>query len=157
MRKKKPLPGELKLVYIAGPFRGATAWDIAQNVRAAESVGLEVARYGLMPVIPHANTHLFHGQLTDEFWLRGTLALLRRCDGVMLTSDWTRSTGAIGEAWWALKLRMPVGETPLGGCDRWCMTLRATNRRWTCPMLRRAIQKQFKCLSPATRKMIREL
>lgn len=52
----------MKIIYIAGPFRASTAWGIAENVRAAERVGLEVARAGAMPLIPHANTAHFHGE-----------------------------------------------------------------------------------------------
>ena len=67
----------MKVIYIAGPFRGDTSWQIECNVRDAEALGLEVARAGAMPLIPHANTRFFDGELTDDFWLRGTLALLR--------------------------------------------------------------------------------
>jgi hypothetical protein len=87
----------LPLIYIAGPFRGPTAWDVEQNVRHAEEFGLEVARLGAMPVIPHANTRFFHGQLDDQFWLDGTLRLLEVSDAMVLIPGWTRSTGARGE------------------------------------------------------------
>ena len=46
---------------------------------------------------PHANTRFFDGQLTDAFWLAGTLELLRRCDAVMLVEGWERSSGTLGE------------------------------------------------------------
>ncbi len=52
----------MKIIYIAGPYRAPTAWRIAENVRAAERVGLEVARAGAMPLIPHANTAHFQGE-----------------------------------------------------------------------------------------------
>lgn len=91
----------MKVVYIAGPFRGETAWDVAENVRAAERVALEVAKLGAMPLCPHANSAHFHGQLDDQFWVDGTMELLKRCDAVMTTRDWERSTGARGEVNWA--------------------------------------------------------
>lgn len=87
----------MKLVYIAGPFSAPTAWAIEQNVRRAEEVGLRVAGYGAMPVIPHANTRYFHDQFTPEFWYEGTLELLRRCDGIVLFGDWASSKGAAAE------------------------------------------------------------
>lgn len=92
----------MKLVYIAGPFRGPTTWDIAQNVRAAEALGLEVARAGFFPVVPHANTQLFHGQCSDQFWLDGTLLLLSRCDLLLTLPTWKRSSGAVAEVNYAL-------------------------------------------------------
>jgi len=88
----------MKVVYIAGAFRGRTAWDIAENVRAAERAGLAIARLGAMPLIPHANTAHFHGEGDDAFWLAGTLELMRRCDAVYVynpahldTSEGTRT------------------------------------------------------------------
>lgn len=87
----------MKVVYIAGKFRGPTAWDIAENVRAAERAALEVAKRGAMPLCPHANTAHFHGQLTDQFWIDGTLELLKRCDGILCISGWMNSAGALAE------------------------------------------------------------
>jgi hypothetical protein len=98
----------MKLVYIAGPFRGPTTWDIAQNVRAAEALGLEVAKCGYMPVIPHANTALFNGQCTDQFWLEGTLLLLSRCDIVVTLPNWPCSSGAKAEVAYAKEHGIPV-------------------------------------------------
>jgi Domain of unknown function (DUF4406) len=101
----------VKIVYVAGCFRGVTAWDVAENVRAAERVGFEVAKLGAMPLIPHANTAHFDGTLTAEFWLEGTMALLRRgCDAVMLVNGWERSTGTKAEIKEAQRLGLPVFE-----------------------------------------------
>ena len=98
----------MKVVYIAGPFRAPTAWGIAENIRQAERLGLEVAKLGLMPLIPHANTAHFHGELPDEFFLDGTMELLRRSDAVMLLPDWERSSGARAEVAEAERIRIPV-------------------------------------------------
>lgn len=96
------------VIYVAGPFRGPTAWDIERNVRAAEELAFQVFRLGAMPLIPHANTRFFHGQGPDEFWLEGTKELLRRCDGMILTDNWEKSAGAIGERAEAMARGMPV-------------------------------------------------
>ena len=96
------------LIYIAGPFTGPTAWDIAENVREAERHGLLVAKAGGMPVIPHANTHLFHGQLTEAFWYAGTMQLLRVCDGIFLCARWRESKGARAEYEEAHRLGLPA-------------------------------------------------
>lgn len=95
------------VIYVAGPFRGPTAWDIAENIRAAERVGLLVARAGAMPLIPHANTAHFHGQCDDQFWLDGTLELLRRCDGAVFIHRWRDSSGSLGEFREAGRLLIP--------------------------------------------------
>lgn len=87
----------MKVVYIAGPFRASTAWGIAQNVREAERWALEVAKCGAMPLCPHTNTANFHGMLTEEFWIEGTLELLKRCDAALFIPNWMESAGARAE------------------------------------------------------------
>ena len=98
----------MRVVYIAGPFRGPTAWDIECNVRRAEEAALEVARAGAMLLVPHANTRFFHGQLDDKFWIDGTIALLRKSDAVLMIGEWTRSRGACGEQEEAKCIGLPV-------------------------------------------------
>jgi hypothetical protein len=83
----------MKVVYVAAPFRGPHAWAIESNVRIAEQAGFEVAKLGAMPLIPHTNTRFFHGALSDQFWLDGTLALMYKCDAVLFTGDWEKSSG----------------------------------------------------------------
>jgi len=98
---------EMKVVYIAGPFTGATAWDIEQNVRRAEEAALEVAGLGAMPLCPHTNSRFFYGQNTPEFWYEGTMELLRRCDAILLLPDWQESKGCIAEEAEAKRLGLP--------------------------------------------------
>ena len=95
------------VIYVAGPFRGPTQWDIAENIRAAERIGLLVALAGAMPLIPHANTAHFHGQRDAQFWLDGTLELLRRSNGAVFIPGWRKSSGSIGEFREAGRLFIP--------------------------------------------------
>jgi hypothetical protein len=113
----------VKVVYIAGPFRAPTAWGIAENVRAAERYGLEVARLGAMPLIPHANTAHFHGEGDDQVWIEGTLELLRRCDAAVFIPGWTKSTGARGE-WDECRLRR-IPKLGLDAHGDWCTQMQA--------------------------------
>ena len=88
----------MKIVFIAGPYRGVDAWEVAENIRRAERVGFVVASVaGVMPLIPHANTAHFDGTMTDEFWLAGTQELLRRCDAIVMVDGWQSSSGSIAE------------------------------------------------------------
>lgn len=98
----------MKVVYCAGPFRGETAWDVECNIRKAEELGFWVANKGAMPMIPHTNTRFFDGTLTAEFWLDGTMELMRRCDAVVMTPDWQESGGATREVEEARRLGIPV-------------------------------------------------
>lgn len=100
----------MRLVYVAGAFRGRSHWDIHQNVIAAEAAALEVAKAGAMPVCPHKNSENFHGLLTEDFWVEGTLELLRRCDAVYLFDyrHAVSSAGTRGELKEAERLKLPV-------------------------------------------------
>lgn len=100
----------IKVVYIAGPFRGPSAWDIEENIRRAERLALEVWRAGYAALCPHTNARFFQGAAPDEIWLAGDLELLRRCDAVLLTPDWQKSSGAHAEREEALRVGIPVFE-----------------------------------------------
>lgn len=104
----------IPLVYVAGPYRADTPWGIEQNVHNARTWGVALAHAGAYPVIPHSNTAHFDGHASDEFWLEGTLALLRKCAGVILIDGWFRSAGARGEMLEARRLGMPILD-----CDGW--------------------------------------
>lgn len=98
----------LPLIYIAGPFRGPTPLAVRRNVEAARDLGLRVAEAGGYPVIPHTMTSEFDKLITDEFWLQGTMELLRRCDGIVLHPNWVVSRGAKAEYDWAQEHHMPT-------------------------------------------------
>ena len=101
----------MKVVYIAGPYRAADAWLIEQNIRRAEALALEVWRMGAACLCPHCNTRHFQGAADDALWLAGDIAMLERCDALMLTPNWAESTGATVERGHALARGMPVFET----------------------------------------------
>jgi hypothetical protein len=116
----------MKVVYVAGPFRGPNAWEVEINIRAAECLGYRVAEIGAMPVIPHANSRFFNGTLTDRFWLDGTLELLLRCDAAIFTDDWKRSSGATKEHAICKDLEIPCFYD-IGDLDAW-LRLGASSR-----------------------------
>lgn len=109
--------GVMPLIYVAGPFRGPTPLDVRRNVEAARDLGLHVARCGAYPVIPHTMTSEFDKQLTDQFWLDGTMELLRRCDGIVLHARWRSSMGAIAEHNMAADLQLAVFHADTDGWD----------------------------------------
>lgn len=104
----------MRLVYVAGPYRGKTEAEIALNIASAQQVGKLAADKGWYPAIPHKNTEGFEHlapDLGDAFWLQGTLELMRRCDAVVLCPGWEFSTGTLGEVEEALALKIPVYKT----------------------------------------------
>lgn len=87
----------MKLIYIAGPYRPYTCADgtwvgTPMNIRNAEVTAVnlvnELGHLGLFPVVPHLNTRDFENlvkQNDDQYFLDGTMAVLERCDAVLLT------------------------------------------------------------------------
>lgn len=98
----------MKVVYVAGPFRGPNSWEIEQNIRRAEALSLEVWRAGAAALCPHTNTRFFQGAAEDSVWLDGDLELLARCDAILMTPDWQRSSGARAEHDFAIGRNIPV-------------------------------------------------
>lgn len=108
----------MKVIYIAGPYRGANNWEIHQNVNRASALALEVWKLGHAALCPHANTAHFQFACEDKVFLDGDLELLKRCDAVLLTPDWMKSEGAKAEATFADDNDLPVFLT-LGGLKYW--------------------------------------
>ena len=63
----------MKVVYVAGPFRGRDSWEIESNIRRAEALALEVWRAGAAALCPHANTRFFQGAADDGVMIGGGL------------------------------------------------------------------------------------
>ena len=98
----------MNVVYVAGPFRGRDSWEMENNIRRAEALSLEVWRAGAAAVCPHTNTRFFQGAAPDDVWLDGDLAILAKCDAILMTDDWERSSGARAEEAYARRLGLPV-------------------------------------------------
>lgn len=108
----------MKVVYVAGPFRGPDHWAIAENIRNAERLALEVWRLGAACLCPHANTAHFQNAAPDDVWLDGDLEMLSRCDAVLMTPDWERSSGARAEHEFAKQRGIPAFYC-VGSLARW--------------------------------------
>ena len=96
------------VIYVAGPYRAATPYQIELNIAKAKAVALEVWKRGHYALCPHTNTANFDGELADEVFIEGTLELLRRCDAMVLLEGWEKSTGTIGEVCEASKRKMRI-------------------------------------------------
>lgn len=100
-----------RLVYVAGPFRPKTAhdqWEQWENIRRAAALALQVWKLGASCICPHLNTAFFEGAAPSDVWLDGDLVQLARCDAVLMTPDWQRSSGAKAEHEFAKARKIPV-------------------------------------------------
>jgi nucleoside 2-deoxyribosyltransferase len=106
----------MKVIYVAGPFRSASthmpgqqdSWGIQCNVMRAMGLALEVWRLGHAALCPHANTMFYQNAAKDEVWLDGDLAILAKCDAILMTPDYERSSGARAEKVFAEQRGIPV-------------------------------------------------
>lgn len=93
---------------MAGKFRGPDSWAVENNIRRAEELALEVWRIGAAAICPHTNTRFYQGAAPDHVWLDGDLAILAKCDAVLLHPNWEGSRGSKAEKAFADGLGIPV-------------------------------------------------
>lgn len=98
----------MKLVYVAGPYRGKDNYQIHKNVCRAEDLALLVWKAGAAAICPHLNTEHFQGAAPDEVWLNGDLEIITRCDALILVPDWETSVGTRHEIEFARERGIPV-------------------------------------------------
>ena len=87
----------MKVAFISGPLRASTQQGIEDNIHRAEAAALRAWLDGYAVICPHANTKFADGSSSDAMWLEGHLAILRRCDVIVMLPDWEDSLGAIAE------------------------------------------------------------
>ena len=91
------MPTHMKLAYIAGPYRGRTHNDVAQNIAAAREVAAHLWSLGYAVICPHLNSAFMSGAAPEEVFMEGGLIMLRRCDLVVLVDGWQASQGTARE------------------------------------------------------------
>lgn len=98
------------IVYVGGHFRASTAWNIEQNVRRAEELAYTLWGIGFVVICPHTNTRFMDKFLPDKEILEGYLAIIPRCDVMIVLPFWRGSPGTCKEVETARQLNMPVFE-----------------------------------------------
>jgi nucleoside 2-deoxyribosyltransferase len=110
----------MKLLYLAGPFsHDDPIHGTERNILAASEIALEAWKRGWAAVCPHKNTQGFqHAGIPQEVWYKGDIALMLRCDAVLMLPKYWQSKGAQLELEAAKKAGMAVyfyeefGEVP---------------------------------------------
>ncbi len=87
-----------EVVYLAGPYRSPEGpWGIHENIQRARQIAIELWRMGYAVICPHCNTAFFDGACHDDVWLEGDIAILRKCDIVVMMPRYLESEGARAE------------------------------------------------------------
>lgn len=87
------------ILYTAGPYRASSPWGVHLNIENAKIAARELWLKGHAVICPHANSAFMDGAAgeTDHLFLNGDLALLARCDGIVMLPGWETSAGAMSE------------------------------------------------------------
>ena len=94
------------LIYIAAPFTADTPEGIQKNIDYATQLAAEVDDAGngeVYAFCPHPMGFAInqkmktHKEANDDFWYKGDIALLKRCDAAIFGGDWGHSTGCCME------------------------------------------------------------
>lgn len=100
-----------KAIYVAGPYRGRTHADVAENIRKAWTVGAMLLRAFEDKVnlfVPHNNTGHYDGLKQPECFLEDDLYWLSKCDALFAMTSFHKSDGAKAEIHFAQQNSIPV-------------------------------------------------
>lgn len=99
----------MKVVYVAGPYSAPNEYLVKKNIARAEGVALGIWLSGKAAAIcPHLNTAHWGSVLTHKQFLDGDVAILKRCDALIMVEDWKLSKGAVIEHMAAVENNVPV-------------------------------------------------
>jgi len=113
-RRKGGVMKKMKVLYIAGPYRADTIYEISMNIQEARSVAACMSRLGAVVICPHTMTGFMDGAISSdpkldaEHWVKGGCELVRRCDGVFLLENWQKSAGTREEIAAANEAGIPI-------------------------------------------------
>ena len=88
------------VIFLAGPYTAKSMSDIEANVTNAARWGGVVKRLGWVPMCPHTNSHRIALESMRDFGLchksfyTDALALLERCDAILMIEGYEQSEGA---------------------------------------------------------------
>lgn len=86
----------MRIVYIAGPYRGKTYNEIEANIRQAEAAAIVLWDAGFGAFCPHLNTAHFEVKSTalPEAYLQLDLRMLEACTDILMLPGWRDSEGS---------------------------------------------------------------
>lgn len=102
------------LVYVSGPYTDHATESVERNINDARRVAIELWERGHVALCPHLNTAHFEQDCACTYgqYLEGDLALLARCDAIVMLPRWSESKGARRELDYALRRSILVYYCP---------------------------------------------
>jgi nucleoside 2-deoxyribosyltransferase len=102
----------VKVIYVGGPYKARTPEEVERNIAAASDMAFRVWSCGHVAICPHLNVPKgAEEKLPRAVFLMGDLAILRRCDALLVVGDWESSAGTVAEWQEAKRLGLPAFET----------------------------------------------
>lgn len=98
----------MKLIFISGPYRSSSEWELIENIRHAEAAAIKLWQQGWVVICPHKNTSHFGGLADDNVWLEGDMEILTRCDAIYMLNTWEASEGAKAELAIAKEMELEI-------------------------------------------------
>lgn len=100
-----------KVIYVSGPMRAPTFWDVQQNCMHLKEVGFKLIKEGWNAIVP-----IWFGYfLTEEDWrnieyfedliVGSDCEVVKRCNAIYMCKGWKNSRGAMKE----LKIAKEMG------------------------------------------------
>jgi hypothetical protein len=87
------------------------------NIIRARKVAKKYWKLGYAVICPHSNSTLFDGVAPDKTFLDGDIAILKRCDVIVMMRDWQKSRGAREELDIARTIGLDVIYDGVGPCS----------------------------------------
>ena len=94
----------MRVVYIAGQYAG----DTETNINNAQDVATAARACGAAAIVPHVLSHGVEDTMTEEQWMQHYIAVLGRCDAVIVLPGYESSAGTLREIASAEALAIPV-------------------------------------------------
>lgn len=96
------------VVYVIGPYRAPTSFEMHHNIQAARDAAIQLWREGYAVICPHMNSCWLDGVITDTAFLKHYLHILARCDMAFVLPGWQHSVGSREEVKLCIAQNIPV-------------------------------------------------
>ena len=98
----------MKLIYVAGKYRGKGESEVFDNIVHARSVAIKLWQRGWAVICPHTNSIFMGSRISDDDYIKGDLEIVSRCDAIYMLSGWQKSVGAKEELVKAIALALEI-------------------------------------------------